>query len=137
MRLVKYTILLIFLAGCANSQHKHPHDHGLAPVLGNVKRLDVTNEILQKRMQGLQFQLEDTRKGQDELETILFTHIELLVKGQARLGNILERERVKLRMLGTGHEILFTRIDKMTGRIEKLEKKIKPQKLIELMPENR
>ena len=64
-------ILLMFLAGCANHQHKHPHDHGLSAHKGQLARIAEDNLSMFRRFQSLQIKVDQERVKNVALESRL------------------------------------------------------------------
>lgn len=64
-------LLLVLLMGCAGTQHRHPHDHGLSAFKGQLNRIFKDNEHMFRRFQGLQINTDKVRAKNVALESRL------------------------------------------------------------------
>jgi len=136
---MKYLIVsLVFLAGCASSQHKHPHDHGLSAVHGTINQLERSNKTLRKRFEGLLFQLDEIRKKQAELveatDLLLLTaqglteaSDELAIKVKANKGLIGWTIKERARFLREATTILNAQGNQATTHIHLKKQTLKEQ----------
>lgn len=157
-------LVLTFLLGCASPHHKHPHDHGLSALKGQLVRIIGENESLLRRSLNLQAKLDDTSAKNGALEARFavvesaLLKLDILEASVARLDKQLGRvwarnadnntdiaaqlsaHRKKLELI----DALLRRATSSETDIEDLEEeledvkealdKFKPQKLIELDP---
>jgi len=152
-------IFLVVLVGCAGAQHKHPHDHGISSLKGDINRVsfnvgefkhalrEVGMELMSAR--GSLAALEDRIKKVEAYEkrlTIaesdlleLERHIEAFTalydkKLKELTKNIVTLDDEHRHEVTSVRRSVFTLRDhnvEIRKRLKELEEKIKPQKLIE------
>ncbi|MHA2063898.1 MAG: hypothetical protein ACXABY_05880 [Candidatus Thorarchaeota archaeon] len=152
-------MLLLFLTGCAGSQHKHPHDHGLSAIRGQFVTLTRTNERLASVLNDVHIQLielkraissNEARLKATEQKLDIYTAsvtrldkqsvkiVDEIINLSGRLAQVDKRAVTKSELLDELGD-MFDDVTDLTSRnrqdiikiLEKLEK-LKPQKLIEL-----
>lgn len=98
---MKFLIFLVILAGCANTQHKHPHDHGISSLRGSINRVNANWNNLLSVIQGLEVEITVVRGRLGHLEKRLekveayekrFTIIESDILEIVRLGETYEAD---------------------------------------------
>jgi predicted nuclease with TOPRIM domain len=131
---MKKLIILVLLAGCASSQHSHPHDHGLSFFKGQINQLSVENR-----------QLAVTIRMNGDANYINQRDIKQLETNSRQLADGYKELRDGIVALNKTMDDLLIQEDKLAARnnlirklikrLHELEAKIEPQKLIEVPDE--
>lgn len=158
-------IVLVVLVGCTSSQHKHPHDHGLSSLRGDINRVSFNVGELRHSLREVGLELMSARGGLAALEDRtkkveaykkrlaiaesdlleLERHIEAFTalydkKLAEQTKNIVTLDDEHRHEVTSVRSSVFTLRDhnvEIRKRLKELEEKIKLQKLIETRPEEK
>lgn len=128
-----YGFLILLLTGCVTADHKHPHDHGLSALKGQIAR---DSDTIASLTQMYQYAFVEVNAKLDELSNKLAAQSEELEAAENDVVNLQAVAwKYENEMRGAKRMIHWLKED--VKELKEKMKELKPpeQKLIELRPE--